>query len=186
MKKFIVLLIFGALLSFTTTEKEKGIKWMTLNEALAAQEKNPKKIFIDAYTSWCGWCIKMDKETFSNPDVIEYMNENYYAVKFNAEGNESVTLKGQTFTNPNYVEGKSGRNGSHEISQYFGIRSFPTVLFLDEEANLITPIPGYKTVPQFEVLVKLFATDEYKNIQTTEQWEKYNNEFVPTFTEGIE
>ena len=111
------------------------------------------------------------------------MNEYYYAVKFNAEGNESVTYKGKKYGNPSYVPNKSGRNGSHEISQVFGIRSFPTVLFLDEEGNLITPIPGYKTVPQFEVLVKLFASNEYKNIKTSEEWEKYNANFVPTFKE---
>lgn len=179
MKKIIIFVF--AIFSISIASQE--IKWVTFQEALDAQEISPKKIFIDSYTDWCGWCKKMDKDTFSNPDVAAYMNEHYYAVKFNAEGNESVTYKGKDYDNPSYVPNKSGRNGSHEISQVFGIKSFPTVLFLDEEANLITPIPGYKTVPQFEVLVKLFASNDYKEIKTSEEWEKYNADFVPTFKE---
>lgn len=183
MKKIILLFVIGSLLSFKTTEKETKINWMTFDEALVAQEKNPKKIFVDTYTLWCGWCTKMDNDTFSNPDVVKYMNKNYYCVKFNAEGNEEVTYQGKKYTNPNYDPNRSGRNSSHELSGYFGIRSFPTVLFLDEEANLITPVPGYKKPQQFELFVKFIASEDYKNVTTKEQWEAYNTKFVPQFKE---
>ena len=76
---------------------------MTLDEARAAQKKEPKKIFMDVYTNWCGPCKLLDKNTFQNPDVSRYISEHFYAVKFNAEGNDVIKFKGYTFKNPNYA-----------------------------------------------------------------------------------
>jgi thioredoxin-related protein len=154
---------------------------MTFQEALIAQEKNPKKIFVDAYTDWCGWCKKMDKETFKNPDVIKYMNKHFYAVKFNAEGNETVHYKGKKYNNPNYNPNKTGRNSAHELSKFLNIKSFPTVLFLDEEATVITPVPGYKTPQQLELYLKFIASNDYKTVKTKKDWETYQANFVSKF-----
>ena len=40
------------------TEQPQKIKWMGFEEAVALGEKQPKKLFIDVYTNWCGWCTK--------------------------------------------------------------------------------------------------------------------------------
>jgi uncharacterized protein YyaL (SSP411 family) len=58
---------------------------MSFPEALEAQKKEPKKIFMDVYANWCGPCKLLEKRTFSNEDLIAYVNENFYAVKFNGE-----------------------------------------------------------------------------------------------------
>ena len=94
-----LLFIFGFLLSFYTQAQE--IKWMSMNDALEAQKKEPKKIFMDVYTDWCGPCKLLDKKTFHNKDVVSYVNKNYYAVKFNAEGTEEIKYNDFTYTNPN-------------------------------------------------------------------------------------
>jgi len=177
MKKTLILLLTFFSLSLTAQE----IKWMSFEEAVAAQKVTPKKIIMDTYTSWCGWCKKMDKETFTNKDVVNYINKYYYAVKFNAEGNDIVSFKDQKFTNPNFDPNKKGRNSSHQLSQYFGIRSFPTIVYLDEEANLIGPIPGYKTASQIELHLKLFSSDDYKNIKSQEDWQNYSSNFKAEF-----
>ena len=65
-------------------ETTEGINWMTWDEANAANKVTPKKIFIDIYTDWCGWCKKMDKSTFQDASVIEALNKDFYAVKFDA------------------------------------------------------------------------------------------------------
>src|ERR1039457_1473955 len=64
---------------------QKEIKWYTLQEALRLCAANPKKIFIDVYTDWCGWCKRMDAGTFKYPCIVELMNKYYYPVRFNAE-----------------------------------------------------------------------------------------------------
>jgi thiol-disulfide isomerase/thioredoxin len=115
-KSFFLLLIFLA--SFNLVQAQK-IEWMTLAEAMEAQKAEPKKIFMDVYTDWCGPCKLLDKNTFQNPDVSNYISEHYYAVKFNAEGQEEINFFDQTFTNPNYDPNRKGqkRNPSiHPIS----------------------------------------------------------------------
>ena len=72
---------------------------MTIEEAyaLTTAEESPKKIFIDVYTDWCGWCKRMDKATFQRPEVATYMNEHFYNVKFNAEQKEDIEILGNNF-----------------------------------------------------------------------------------------
>ena len=106
------------------------INWMSLDEAVEAQKTTPKNLIIDVYTNWCGPCKLMDKNTFSNPEIVSYINENYYAVKFNAEGNEKVNFMNKTFTNPNYDSSRSQRrNSSHEFTRFLGINAYPSTLF---------------------------------------------------------
>ena len=133
------------------------IKWISLEDAVYLQESSPRNIIIDAYTNWCGPCKLLDRNTFSNKDVIDYINENFYAVKFNAEGNDVIKFKGYNFKNPNYDPAKANRrNSSHELSQAFRVNAFPTILFLDKSSNLLYRLRGYQTPKQLEVYLKLF------------------------------
>lgn len=177
MKKILIL----ALTIFSLSLSAQEVKWMSFEEALAAQKESPKKMFIDAYTTWCGPCKMLDKNTFQNKDVAQYLNENYYAVKFNAEGNEIINFKENTFTNPNFDPDKKGRNSSHQLAGYFSVRAYPTIIFLDEEANLITPLVGYKTPSQLELHLKLFGSDAHKDIKSKEDWQNYSSNFKPEF-----
>jgi len=158
------------------------INWMSMNEALAAQEKEPKKIFMDAYTVWCGPCKMLDKNTFTNADVIEFVNENFYPVKFNAEGQEEIDFKGQVFKNPQYdPEKKQRRNSPHQLARALKITGYPSLVFFDEEANLIAPIPGYRTPQQLELYLKLFAGNEYKKMTSKEAFAEYQENFEGSF-----
>lgn len=135
MKKLILFFAVALMTSITAVAQE--INWMTFEEALKAQKKEPKKIMMDVYTNWCGPCKMLDKNTFQNMDVATYVNKNYYAVKFNAEGNELISYKGRTFDNPNYKEElKNRRNGVHNLTRYFKVGAYPTVVYLDENGEV--------------------------------------------------
>lgn len=125
------------------TEKEAKINWLTWEEAMEAMEDSPKKMFIDVYTDWCGWCKRMDANTFTDGDVIAYMNENYYAVKFNAEGAGDKEYQGKTLT----FRENAGRRGVHELAIVLlnGRLGYPSFVYLDEEQNSLKISPGYKT-----------------------------------------
>lgn len=183
MKKiFILTFIMAANFMFAQQNDKIAIKWMTIEEATKAQVVQPKKIMMDAYTVWCGPCKMLDKNTFQNPDVVKYINKNYYAVKFNAEGNSVVNFKGMTFENTNYDPAKKNkRNSSHNFSQYLSISAYPTIVFLDENADLIAPIKGYKTPRQIELFLKLFVNDDYKNLTAEGDWENYQTNFKYEF-----
>lgn len=177
MKKIIFLLF---IFSSAVVSAQK-INWMTMNEALEAQKQTPKKIFMDVYTVWCGPCKLLDKNTFSNKDVIKYVNEHYYAVKFNAEGTEEVAFEDFTYTNPNYQEGRKGRNATHFFADALKLRGYPSLVFFEEDGTLIQAIPGYKTPAQLEVYLKMIGSDEYKEVNTPEAWQAYQENFKNTF-----
>ena len=158
------------------------VKWYTLEEALTAQKQNPKPIMLDAYTVWCGPCKLLDKNTFGNQDVSAYLNNHFYPVKFNAEGNEKVTYRGQTFDNPNYDSSRAKtRNGTHRFTQYLGVSGYPTLVFFDETGNFITPIVGYLTPSQIEIYLKLIYKQDYKNIKSQEDFTTYIKNFEHQF-----
>ncbi|CAN0597750.1 unnamed protein product, partial [Ectocarpus sp. 12 AP-2014] len=131
--------LFLALVLVVTISNAQDVKWISWDEAaqLTATEENPKKVFIDVYTDWCGWCKKMDKDTFQNPEVAAYMQENYYMVKFDGEGKEPIEYKGKTYK---FVP--SGGKGYHEFAAALmqGRLSYPTTIFLDEELNMLSPV----------------------------------------------
>ncbi len=165
---FIVLLTLSVSLS---AQETSTIKWYTLEEALELNTTHPRKIFIDVYTDWCGWCKVMDKNTFSNPYIAKYLSENFYPVKFNAEGTSDITYKGKVYKNRN-----QGQRSAHDfaIALLQGKLSYPTVAFLDSTSTPITFLPGYLTPEKFEPIMVYISTDSYKK----EQWEAFQSKFV--------
>ncbi len=168
------------MLVFGLTQAQE-INWMSMNEALAAQKKEPKKIMMDAYTTWCGPCKMMDKNTFTNKDVVNYINKHFYAVKFDAEGTEKILYKDFTYTNPNHDPNRKGRNSQHFLADALKITGYPSLVFFDENSDVIAPIMGYRTPEQVEIFLKMIAKDDYKKLTTAEAWEKYSSNFKGTF-----
>ncbi len=127
------------------------VNWMTFNEVEKAMKKEKRKVFVDVYTEWCGWCKVLDKATFADKRVADYMNENYYAVKFDAQDPEDISIGGKKYSNPNFDASrpKRARNATHQLAAKYGTRSFPTVLFLDEQLELIKAVPGFRGAEQF-------------------------------------
>jgi thioredoxin-related protein len=176
MRFFLIILA----LSFNSLSGQ-SIQWMTLAEAIVAQKVKPKKIMIDVYTDWCGPCKLMDKNTFLNRDVAAYISKHYYAVKFNAEGNESITYSGNEFSNPNYDPEKKGRNATHQFTQYLGIRGYPSLIFMSETNDLIMPLVGYQKPRQIELFLKMIKQGDYMIFSKPEDFEKYKKSFIPRF-----
>lgn len=179
MKK-LVLLVSLILVGLSTQAQE--IKWMSMNEALVAQKKNPKPIFMDAYTVWCGPCKMLDRNTFSHPKLAAYVNKHFYPVKFNAEGNESITYEGNEFGNPGFKpERATQRNSPHDFSRYLRVTAYPTLVFFDELGKTIFPASGYRDVKQLEILLKIVADKEYKRLKTDEEYKAYMDSFTYEF-----
>ncbi len=127
-----------------------GIQWLSMEEAQKMASKKPRKVLVDVYTPWCGPCKMMDRGTFKDPKVVQYLNENFYAVKFNAESGGDVQFKGQTFSNPQFDPNrpKNRRNAPHQLTRVLGVRGYPTLVVFDAEFNKKENIVGYRTPQQ--------------------------------------
>jgi thioredoxin-related protein len=154
-----------------TKQAEVKINWMTYEEAVEKCKTEKRKIFVDVYTDWCGWCKKMDSSTFVDPAVAKYMNEKYYAVKFDAEQTKDIAYKGKTYKFVN-----SGGRGYHELAALWlnNRMSYPSFVFLDEDHNIIQSLAGYQEAAKLDVILHYFGTDNHKKTP----WEKYERNYV--------
>lgn len=172
---FLVIATFWSCsISFGQVDKKSTdeINWMTWSEVENALKKEKKKVFVDVYTDWCGWCKRMDKTTFEDKEIIKYINNNFYAVKFNAEQEETITLAGNKYK---YV--KDGRRGYNQLAADLlkGRLSYPSIVFLNDDLSLIQPIPGYYDARKMEVFITYFAENNHKKTP----WTRYEKSYVP-------
>lgn len=167
----VFLIVFLMPLLSLVTQATAQVNWLTWEEAQERNKNEPRKIFVDVYTQWCGWCKKMDKETFSNPEIIKYLNKHFYAIKFDAETKEEINFNDQPYE---FI--KSGNSGYHKLAAEitFGKLTYPTFVFLDEKFSILQPIPGYKDVPSLDKIMKYFAENYYKNTP----WKKYEEMYM--------
>jgi len=164
---FILLVIFP---SFMLTAQNTSVKWYTIEEAEKLIRDNPRPIFIDTYTDWCGWCKKLDSDVFSDPVIANILNEKYYAVKFDAESRKSVVFQGKTYKN----DGTIGRTHQLAYALLKGKMSYPTVVFLNNKAEVITPLPGFRSAKEFEPILEFFSGTDWET--------KTYEDFTKTFT----
>jgi len=152
-----ILPILALMLSANTVFAQ--INWMSFEEAWEANKKEPKKMLVDVYTDWCGPCKMMDQKTFKQPDIVKYINKNFYAVKLNAERKDSVTIDGRT-----YFFVKAGRRGIHTLAKAVMKDSpgYPTVTFFNEKGELIKAIPGYKSALEMDKLLHFYNENHYE------------------------
>jgi len=151
MKKYLffsgglILLSFLFISNLTSQKAEitisTHIQWMNLEEAAQQAKNEAKPILIDVYTDWCKWCKVMDQNTFQDPEIIKYINENFYAVKLNAEEKKSLNFNGQEYK---YVQGS--RRGMNTITvELLGNRpSYPSLILLDENLGRKIVLKGFQ------------------------------------------
>ncbi len=171
MRSPIILLLAAILLVPASLFAQSAkVNWISIEEAEKLNKQNPRKIMVDVYTDWCGWCKKMDKETFGHPVIAEFINEHYYAVKLNAEGKSDITFMGTTYK---FVP--QGARGYHELAAGLlnGKMSYPSIAYLNENLQLLGAVPGYMTPSSIEPLLNYIAETKY----TTQSLEDYQKTF---------
>ncbi len=138
------------------------LQWLSFDKGLAEAQKSDKKILVDVYTDWCGWCKRMDRDVYANDKVAGYLTQQYVLVKVNAESSEELHYKGKTYS-------------EMDLAQAFKVTGYPTILFLDPDGNHITSLPGYVKADEFLGIVKFIGGDYYK----TMKWEEYQKSEGP-------
>lgn len=151
---FFAVLLLG---SFSARGGEKiELKWKSFNAGFAEARKDSKKVMLDIYTDWCGWCKRLDKDTYSNDKVVEYLNKAYVVIKLNAESSAKITYKDSTYS-------EAG------LAQSFGVTGYPSILFFDSHSEPINMIPGYVNAEKFLPIIKFLGDNHYKSMT----WQEY-------------
>ncbi len=170
MKRSMLVLMALLGLVMVVDAQGEGIQWMTFEEALEAQKSEPRKLVVDIYTDWCEWCIKMDQSTFKNRFIADFINKNFYPIKFDAEFREDIEYRGKVYQ---FV--KNGQRGYHELAVELtrARLSYPTVVFLDENLEIIQALRGFQSALRFEQIMNYFANDYHKSMP----WSKYKENY---------
>lgn len=181
MKQIFLLAFLGlAITGFSQNQKKssKEITWHSWEDGIKLAEKKNKKVFVDIYTDWCGFCKRMDANTFSDPDVIKYMNKNFVMIKLNGETKEELQYKGKT-----YSYAKSGRRGYNGLAVELAKRNpaYPTFVFLDNDQNVINNVIGYKLPVKFYPVLNYYGSGAYEK----NTWEEYATDFKNPFAEKV-
>ncbi len=174
MKKILVFLVFLLAYSqcfFAQQTSKAKVHWLTIEQVTEMQKIEKKKVIIDVYTSWCGWCKYMEQSTFNHPEIVYSLNTNFYAVKFDAESKADVKFNGKVYK---YVI--RGNNGINEfaLEMMNGIIAPPALVVLDENMNVIQPMEGFQSPEKFEAVLNYFSNNLHKKIP----WSKYEQQVL--------
>jgi len=155
-KKLLTTLLLVAFVCTGYSGDKSSLKWMSFTEGLAQAKKTNKKVLVEVYTDWCGWCKKMDKETYANAGVAEYLSKYFVVVKLDAESSNKLMYNGEAYT-------------EQELADAFGITGYPSIIFLKVNGDPITTYPGYADAVKFKKVISFIAEDHY----LTKKFEDY-------------
>jgi thioredoxin-related protein len=170
--KAVVLYMMLFFLLTSVVPKTEHVKWIAISEAEANFQKEKRPVLIDLYTDWCGWCKVMDKKTYSNPKVADYLKDKFYAVRVNAETREKITWNEKTY---NY----NAAYRANEFAVYItkGRLEFPTTIIIPADGSEPQAIAGYLETKDFELILKYFGDGSYHKIS----FDEYQKNFKPSW-----
>lgn len=154
----VVILALGAGVLFRegSESREQSAAWLTFDEGIRLADKENKKILIDVYTDWCGWCKKMESEVYADKEVRTVIDSRFVAIKLDAESSRRITFNGTEITEADFAKAA-------------GVTGYPTTLFLDQKVRPITSFPGYVSAERFRSILGYVGEDHY----TTISFEQY-------------
>ncbi len=145
-KKIKIIIILTAVLLLAGAINSYAVTWTyNLDSALTEAKAKQKPLMVDFYTDWCGWCKKLDSDTYTDKKVNE-LAQNFVCVKVNAEKNRAATLK-------------------------YGISGFPTIIFLNYEGAVDDRLIGYQGPAAFAQIMEavLEKTKKSSGQETSQQ-----------------
>lgn len=151
--------IFGFLLALIFSSHAVYSQQLSFDDGLKAAKLEHKKVIVNIYTDWCGWCKKMDREAYSDAGIKKIIKDNFIYVRLNAEGNRLNNYKGKSYTDG-------------ELAEYFQVTGYPTTVFLDSEGKVIefnynkykmNNLPGYYETNEFKKVLEYIRDDKNKN-----------------------
>ena len=177
MKNIIRLLLLIIILAYSTVacpQQQTLINWVSMSEAEVRVAALPKPLMIYFYTDWCKFCKEMERNTFSNEQIAAYINQNFYCVRVNGEGYDTITFKDTTYYNTG-----EGKRSTHDFPKaILGERlTYPTTMFFNNQHQFRFVVPGMVDIVKFEPMLVYVL----ENVFLTETYEPFEAAFLRTF-----
>ncbi len=165
----LVIIFFFGLKSYFKIDEQKpeavevakpfALNWLSYNEGLTLAEKENKYVLIYFYTDWCSWCKKMDREVYSDKEIIKTMSQNFVSIRINTEAESKVVENGKEIT-------------ERELAKLYQVSGVPAIWFLESDRKIITPLIGYVPPQRFKIVLNYIGEGWYKNISFEEYLEE--------------
>lgn len=147
MKQIKLLPVIFILFSLLAFKKDNtSVDWYSWNDGYTKGMKENKIILIDCYTDWCGWCKKMDQNTYTNEQVVKMVEEHFMPIKFNPEEKKTYQVDGKEV---------NGRELQKMLS-HGNQTGYPTTFFIIPELNKVYIEAGYQGPKKFKKTLKKY------------------------------
>lgn len=152
-------LILALLIVFGINACNLFAQKLSFDEAVKKAKSENKKVIVDVYTDWCGWCKKMDKNVYGNSDIKKIIEEDFIFVKLDAEGSGKNSYNGKSYTDS-------------ELAAHFQVSGYPTTVFLEPDGKIIeykydkftmNNLPGYYPSDDFKKVLEFIRDGKYKD-----------------------
>ncbi len=167
MKKsaLVVLLLFFVLGTWALSAGQSGskpaksdnsLKWLKYDAALEKARKEDKPVMVFFTTSWCIYCKKMKKFTFTDADVHSVMSNDFVLAVVDGDSKNKVKVIGK--------EGEVSEVTEQQLTKAYGVKGYPTTVFLKSDGSTIAPISGFLPADRFLLVLKFISTDAYEDM----------------------
>ena len=150
------IVLLALVVTFAATRAGAGspegdeLAWKSFAAARTDAMESKRKVVVDVWTSWCGWCKKMDRDVYANAEVRAYLEAHFEIAKLDAESATKQKID-------------DGEYSGRDIAKSMGVSSYPSTVFFTDTGEMITAVPGYMDARTFLRVLEYIHGEHYKN-----------------------
>jgi len=115
------------------------IQWRSYEDGKSIARSERKKIFMNFRADWCNYCRTMEKNTFTDTDIVAFLNSNFISIKIDVDRQKS-------------------------LAQKYNIQPLPDTWFLTASGDVIGNRPGYLSPQDLLPLLRYIHTESYQKM----------------------
>lgn len=134
----------------TVGAQPDGPDWLTFDDAMEDAQQSQNLVLVDVYAPWCGYCRKMQKETYTDDTVKGHLNSYFEVARLDGTNGDSLVTYQEQTLKPSM------------LAQHFGATGYPTTVFLRPDGEILFQQPGYIAPDQFALMIEYVGTRAFE------------------------